>query len=348
MQDATPPAITADSQVARIFEWRRGFNTIHLIDLGIELGLFKALAETPGASAEALAAKLSLHGPYVRTWLWTAHGLALVDADEAGGFRLAPYMDQILASPTHPRYLGGYVQLGTQVAADDFARCVDAFRTGQVAPFQGRGEAFARLIAQSTWGLQIATAKKLLPSLAGMQSALEAGGSVLEVGCGTANFLVQVVKAFPKASAVGVDIDEDSLAVARGRVADAGFGDRIRLLAGDISQVVPAGSVDAAVMIEVLHEISPAIRPAVVKAAAGALKPGGWMLIVDETYPSTLAESRQPEFRFPLQTGIEELTWGNVLPTREEQERLLRDAGFTGEIQRSLIGEGFTVLAAQR
>ncbi len=35
--------ITADSQVARIFEWRRGFNTIHLIDVGIRTGLFKAL-----------------------------------------------------------------------------------------------------------------------------------------------------------------------------------------------------------------------------------------------------------------------------------------------------------------
>jgi hypothetical protein len=101
-------------------------------------------------------------------------------------------------------------------------------------------------------------------------------------------------------------------------------------------------------MIEVLHEITPAIRPLVVNAAAATLKPGGWLLIVDETYPSTLAQTREPEFRFPLQTGIEELTWGNVIPDRAEQESLLRGAGFTGEIQRSLIGEGFTVLAAQR
>lgn len=344
----SPTPISADSQVARIFEWRRGFNTIHLIDLGLKSGLFRALAESPDSTAEAVAEKLSLHPPYVKTWLWTAHGLALVDADDAGRFRLAPCMDQILASPTHPRYLGGYVQLGTEVAADDFERCVDAFRTGEVAPFQGRGDRFARLIAESTWGLQIATAKKILPSLPGMQAALEGGGSVLEVGCGTANFLVQIAKAFPNARPLGVDIDPDSLAVARGRVAEAGFADRIRLIAGNLSDVVPAGSVDAVVMIEVLHEITPAIRPLVVNAAAATLKPGGWLLIVDETYPSTLAQTREPEFRFPLQTGIEELTWGNVIPDRAEQESLLRGAGFTGEIQRSLIGEGFTVLAAQR
>jgi hypothetical protein len=72
------------------------------------------------------------------------------------------------------------------------------------------------------------------------------------------------------------------------------------------------------------------------------------MVIVDETYPATLAETRLPEFRFPLQTGIEELTWGNVLPTRAEQEALLRDAGFAEPPARSLIGEGFTVLSVRR
>jgi SAM-dependent methyltransferase len=111
---------------------------------------------------------------------------------------------------------------------------------------------------------------------------------------------------------------------------------------------VQPGSVDAVVMIEVLHEIGPALRPGVIRESAQALRPGGWLVIVDETYPSTLEETRRPEFAFPLMTGFEELLWGNVIPTREEQERLLRDAGLTGEIQRSLIGEGFTVLATRK
>ena len=347
MNDPTP-AITADAQVARIFEWRRGFNTIHLIDLGIKLGLFAALAERPGSTAESLAQSLSLHGPYVRTWLWTAHGLGIVDADGDERFRLAPYMDQILANATHPRYLGGYVQLGTEVAAEDFSRCIEAFRTGHVAPFQGRGERFARLIAESTWGLQVATAKKILPGLAGLKDRLEAGGTLLEVGCGTGNFLVQAAKSFPGARIVGVDIDADSLAVARRRIAEAGVEARVSVVEGDVGAAVPAGSADVAVMIEVLHEIGPSIRGQVVKSAAACLAPGGWMAIVDETYPSTLAESRLPDFRFPLQTGIEELTWGNVLPTRAEQESLLRDAGFEASPDRALIGEGFTVLTVRK
>ena len=90
------------------------------------------------------------------------------------------------------------------------------------------------------------------------------------------------------------------------------------------------------------------MRPAVINEARAALKPGGWMVIVDETYPTTLQEMRKPEFKFPLMTGFEELFWGNVLPTREEQEKLLREAGLDGPINRSIIGEGFTVLTARK
>ncbi len=101
-------------------------------------------------------------------------------------------------------------------------------------------------------------------------------------------------------------------------------------------------------MIEVLHETAPGIRQQVIDGCYRALRSDGWLLIIDETYPSTLSDSRQPEFLFPVQTGFEELTWGNILPIREEQETLLRRAGFTGEIARSIVGEGFTVLTIRK
>jgi len=340
--------ITADSQVARIFEWRRGFNTIHLIDVGIRVGLFKSLAEAPGVTGKELAERLGLHPPFVETWCKTAYGMELLDADEALRYRLAPHFDSILANPTHPRYLGGYVRLGTDVAAEDFQRSVRSLRTGEVKPFQGRGEDFAQAIAESTWGLQVVTAKKILPNLEGLAGRLEAGGTILEVGCGTGNLLTLLAKTFPKAHCIGVDIDEDSVMSARQRLQKAGVADRAEARKGSVSAAVEPASVDVAVMVEVLHEIAQDLRPFVIAQSAAALKPGGWLVIVDETYPSTREEMRQPEFRFPLMTGFEEMVWGNVLPTREEQEKLLRDAGLTGAIDRSIIGEGFTVLTTQK
>ncbi len=257
-------------------------------------------------------------------------------------------MDNVLANPGHPRYLGGYLRLGTDVAADDFRECLSAFKTGAVKAFQGRGEVFAKAVAESTWGLQVVAAKKIIPELPGLLPRLQAGGALLEVGCGTGNLLLQLAKSFPQARCVGVDIDQDSLRVARERIKAAGLEGRVEAREGNVASVTRAGNFDVAVMVEVLHEISPKFRPAVVKEAGTALRPGGWIVIVDETYPGTLEEMRKPEFKFPLHTGFEELYWGNVLPTREEQEWLLKEAGFSGEIHRSLIGEGFTVLTAQK
>jgi SAM-dependent methyltransferase len=340
--------ITADSQVARIFAWRRGFNAMHLIDLGIRLGLFRSLAESPDATAESLAHRLGLHPPYVEVWCTTAYAFELLDADEARRFRLAPYMSEIIANPSHPRYLGGYVQLGTQFATDDYRLAPEAFRTGATSPFQGRSQAFAEVVAQAIAGMNVMVARKILPGLPGVAEKLNGGGALLEVGCGTGNLQLQIAKAFPSARCTGVDIDPTGLAAAREAVGRAGLADRVSIVEGDVASAVPREAFDVVIMVEVLHEISPALRPSVVRGCAGALRPGGWMVVVDETYPSSLSEARQPEFLFPVQTGLEELMWGNVVPTREEQERLLRDAGFAGRIDRSLMGAGFTLLATQK
>ncbi|KAA3628407.1 MAG: class I SAM-dependent methyltransferase [Proteobacteria bacterium] len=338
--------LSADQQVARIFEWRRGFNAMHLIDLGVRLGLFQALAETPDASADAIAERLGLHAPYVATWCITAYSLGLVESEKTGRLRLAPHIDTILANAGHPRYLGSYVRLGTEFATEDFRGCVAAFRTGDTVPYQGRSEDFTETVTGSTQGLHVVTARKILPELPGVKALMDAGGAILDVGCGTGNFLLQLAKAFPGGRCVGVDIDPVGIAVAKRRIAAADLGDRVAAIEGPIASVQPA-TFDIVVMVEVLHEIEPAVRPRVVSECAQALRPGGWLVIVDETYPSTLEQARQPEYQFPLQTGFEELLWGNVVPTREEQEQLLREAGFTGPVDRSLLGEGFTLLTTR-
>jgi SAM-dependent methyltransferase len=343
--------ITVEAQIARVFEWRRGFNAMHLIDVGMQLGLFKALRERPDATPREVAEPLGLHAPYVETWCTTAYAFGLLEGaeDKAGRrFRLAPHIDVVLATPGHPRYLGGYVHLGTEFATEDHRYCLEAFRTGSTIPFQGRSDAFAEAVAEGTFGLQVLSARKLLPELPGLKARLDGGGTVLEVGCGTGRHVLQIAKAFAQARVVGVDIDPTGMKAARAAIDGAGLGDRITLVAGDVANAVAPATADAVVMIEVLHEIAPVIRQHVIDGCARALNAGGWLVIVDETYPSTLAEARRPEFLFPIQTGFEELTWGNVLPTREEQEQLLRRAGFAGEIQRAVIGEGFTVLTAQK
>ena len=254
--------ITADTQTEKIFAWRRGFNAMHLIDIGVEAGLFKALAGSPGGLASSvLAQQLSLNAHFVNVWCTTAYSFELLEADDATRqYKLAPYIDKILASPGHPRYLGGYVKLGTEFATEDFRRCVESFKSGKTIPFQGRGEKFANTIADGTMGLQVLSARKILPELPGLAEKLANGGAVLEVGCGAGNHLLQLANAFPNARIAGVDIDADSLKVARTKLAKAGLENRVSVFEGDIGLATQAGKFDAVVMIEVLHEIAPALR----------------------------------------------------------------------------------------
>ena len=74
--------LTVEAQVSRVFAWRRGFNAMHLIDIGIRFGLFKAFAKTPDATAQEVAARLRLHAPYVEVWCTTAYSFELLDARE--------------------------------------------------------------------------------------------------------------------------------------------------------------------------------------------------------------------------------------------------------------------------
>ncbi|MDR3373534.1 MAG: class I SAM-dependent methyltransferase [Ancalomicrobiaceae bacterium] len=62
---------------------------------------------------------------------------------------------------------------------------------------------------------------------------LDAGGSVLEMGCGTGRNLIALARRYPKAELYGFDISEEMLKTARANVARAGLSDRIRLVQGD-------------------------------------------------------------------------------------------------------------------
>ena len=203
-KDNTPPEVTADSQVARLFAWRRGFNAMHLIDLGVRLGLFKAFADTPGVTAGHVADRLGLHAPNVDEWCITAYSFELLDVDEERRFRLAPFVHELLANPAHPRYLGGYVRLGTAFATEDYRLAPEAFRTGSTVPFQARSDDFARTVADAIAGMNRVVARRILPSLSGVAEQLNQGGAILEVGCGTGNLLLLLAQAFPNQPAVRI------------------------------------------------------------------------------------------------------------------------------------------------
>jgi S-adenosylmethionine-diacylgycerolhomoserine-N-methlytransferase len=69
--------------------------------------------------------------------------------------------------------------------------------------------------------------------------AVPAGGTVLEVGCGTGRNLIAVARRYPTARLYGFDISEAMLTTARANVAKAKLSDRIILKQGDATNFDP-------------------------------------------------------------------------------------------------------------
>jgi S-adenosylmethionine-diacylgycerolhomoserine-N-methlytransferase len=110
------------------------------------------------------------------------------------------------------------------------------------------------------------------------------GGSVLEVGCGTARNLIAAAQASPRSRFYGFDISSAMLETARGSVRRSGLNDRITLAAGDATawngeRLFGEARFDRIFLSYTLSMI-PDWRAAIDRAAA-ALKPGGQLHVVD-------------------------------------------------------------------
>jgi len=334
-------------QLLRLVEYVRGFRATYLVAAGLRLGLFRKLAETPGTSAESLAGDLGLDPRSVAVWCRTAYALGLLEADEEGRVRLAPGFEPVLADPTSLYYYGAALALVVDFEADDLSRLDAVVRSGKTLPFQARGRKFSEQVGVATAGLHTLVARKLLPGLPQMEEHLHRGLRLLDVGCGCGGFLLALAQAFPGGKYVGVDIDRKALGIARSAVKAAGLSRRVRFRAAGTDGFGLTGPFDVIMLLQVLHEIRPELRLPILGECARVSARDAWLVILDETYPSSWADLRRPENSRPVMTAFTELSMGNVIPTREEQESLLAAAGF-GVQARTLVGDGFTLLTARR
>jgi S-adenosylmethionine-diacylgycerolhomoserine-N-methlytransferase len=109
------------------------------------------------------------------------------------------------------------------------------------------------------------------------------GGSVLEIGCGTARNLIRIARIYPDVRLFGIDVSAEMLETARASIRRAGLDDRIRVAQADACHFDPA-TFPVAAFDRVVISYALSMIPAwvsVVEAAPVLLAPDGQLHVAD-------------------------------------------------------------------
>lgn len=113
---------------------------------------------------------------------------------------------------------------------------------------------------------------------------------ILEVGCGTGSNAIPIAAAMPEARVVGIDGDDEVLALAESKAAQADVAvEWVRGLAQDIP--LHDASTDVVVMCLLLHHLLPADKRLALAEARRVLRPNGRLVVADWGKPRGLLAS---------------------------------------------------------
>ncbi len=217
----TTPTVTdpVEALAERVFAEVIGAFRLLTVYLGVRLGLFRALAETPALTAAGLAAAASIDERYAVEWLQaeTYAGLLVADCTDytTARFTLAEGVAPTLVDEVSPAYVGG-VPLAL---AAWLPRMPDVHQ---------------RLIDTTT------------------------AARVADIGCGCGWSTIELAKAFDHLTIDGYDADAESVEQARRNAAEHGVDDRVHFHLTDASSATYGpGGYDVVFFFECVHDPRP-------------------------------------------------------------------------------------------
>jgi ribosomal protein L11 methyltransferase len=146
--------------------------------------------------------------------------------------------------------------------------------------------------------------------LAELEQLVHVGDSVADIGCGSGVLSVAAV-CLGAANAVGVDIDEEAIAVSRNNAERVGVADRVTVLAGSIDAISDS-NFDV-----VVANIAAHVLLAMATALAASVKPEGTLLlsgVLDEQVDDVLGAFQT--FGFALVRTVAEDDWRALVMRR--------------------------------
>lgn len=331
----------------RVWGFMQGARMAMLVNLGDELGLYRAMRGAGPLTAAELAARTGLAERLVREWLLANAAAELLATSAGDAFELTDAAAAVLADEDGSEWFaaGAFSRPFTPAVVQGIA---DSFRTGVGLPYDAYGEQGAHATARSLgpW-VRVALIPRLLPLLDGVVAKLESGARVADVGCGAGVALEALASAYPTSQFVGFDPSHHAVVAARERVAAAGLGN-VEVVEAPADTLPDSAAFDLVLTFDCLHDMA---RPG---DAAGAIRgaiadDGTWLVKEIRSTGSFEDDRRNPMLALMygmsvtvcLQSSLSEPGspgYGTLGLPPQRLEALARDAGFTRFTQHD-IGE---------
>jgi SAM-dependent methyltransferase len=248
-----------------------------MVVIGEKLGLYKALAAGPMTSAE-LAAKTQTDERYLREWLSSQAAGGYVTYDEkTNKFSLTEEQAFTLANDDSPAYLPGAFELALGSLAA-VPRIADSFRNGAGMGWHEHADSVfhgCEKFFRPGYAANLVTS--WIPALEGVQSKLEAGARVADVGCGKGASTLLMAKAFPKSKFFGFDYHDKSIEAAREAAKREGVTDRVTFEVAKAKQF-PGTGYDFVAVFDCLHDMGDPVGAAT-HVLHSLAHDGTWMIV---------------------------------------------------------------------
>ena len=331
--------VTAKTQMEKIRRFEKGFMAVHLINLGEKLGIFELLNNHKGGlTAADLAGRLKLHEPYLKIWCQTGYHFEILECAKDGRYTLQPFLDEILGDKFHVRNYLANIALDVDLIGKWMDEAVHYFRTGEA--MKGYVEPLvSRMVYATTKNIYLAFLFMILPKNEDLKNRLVNGVNFLDVGCGDGSLIIQMAQAFPKSRFFGINPDRNGIATALAAIAQLGLEEQVSVEQKGGEALTDKNAFDLISLVVTLHEILPDNRKQAMERIYQALKPGGILLILDLPYPEKMEDFLNPIYDFGILDQFYEVCIGTVHLNVEEQNKLIRQAGFIN-INRISIGKG--------
>jgi SAM-dependent methyltransferase len=281
-----------NSLIGQLLNDLGGAFSIGLVQIGTELGLYRAMHNAGPVTSTALAGKTGLEERYVREWLAHHAASTYVSYDPAAAtFTLQPEQAALLADRDSPLYLADAF-VAAAAYAEDKPKIQAAFVNGGGVSWNGRSSCMFCAIARFFRpGYQANIIDKWLPALDGVVKKLERGARVADVGCGHGYSTLMMAKAFPNSEFIGFDFHDASIADARKHAEEHGAGRNVRFEIGS-AKAYPGESYDLVTFFDCLHDMGDPIGAAA--HVRRSLKQDGTWMIVEPFAHNNLEDNLNP------------------------------------------------------